>query len=346
MKPPCKHDFFSICYEYYDCAAPGNHDSYPDKVLFPALTSFPTPSPKSEEPVEGKPAPPAEGEPAPPAEGKPAPPAEGEPAPPAEGEPAPPAEGKPAPPAEGEPVPPVFDEPVNSPTFAPFSFGLDLTPSPTFEPTTKHNCDPEAPPCKAWTLGVCTKYEKCFGVHTTPVNASFDDDEGYTFAPTPMPLPNPTPMPTNPPTSVPSTSAPTYVGYTPSPTVSMKPTAAETFGPTQTYLCDPQKPPCDHYFFGVCLGIRHCDGSHEPTPAPTPIPSLSPVADLSVEPTVASIVEETGNVTITEAPEESTEAEEVKSEDEKPAWKVALEKKMAEKAAAKAASKATTERRF
>merc|ERR1711871_866364 len=27
---PCKHDFLAMCYEYYHCEEPGNHDHYPD----------------------------------------------------------------------------------------------------------------------------------------------------------------------------------------------------------------------------------------------------------------------------------------------------------------------------
>jgi len=215
-------------------------------------------------------------------------------------------------------------EPVTEPTFAPFGLDISLTAVPTFEPTSKHNCDPEKPPCKTWTLGICTKYEKCYGVHTTPNNQTFDDDEGFTFGPTPMPVPLPTAKPTQPPTSMPSTSAPTVVGYTPSPTISMKPTAAETHGPTQAMLCDPQLPPCDNYFFGVCLGKRHCLGSHEPTPSPTRVPTFATDSPTS-EPEESSPA--------AAEPEKSVD----KKVEDKRAWKVDLEKKNAERAAAKAA---------
>ena len=59
------------------------------------------------------------------------------------------------------------------------------------------------------------------------------------------------------------------------PTMSLQPTVAETSGPTQGDLCDPQNPPCDQFFFGLCLGKRHCFGSHEPTPMPTTVPELN-----------------------------------------------------------------------
>jgi hypothetical protein len=158
------------------------------------------------------------------------------------------------------------------PTFAPTEdHGLPIFGQPSPEPTSIRNCDPAAPPCKTWAAGICVVYHKCYGIHSTPVNATFDDDN--TPEPTRMPVPAPSPRPSNPPTSVPSTSAPTFKGYTPSPTKTMKPTVAETSGPTQTLLCDPQNPPCDNYFFGVCLGVRHCDGTHQPTPKPSMAPT-------------------------------------------------------------------------
>merc|ERR1711871_1273627 len=158
-----------------------------------------------------------------------------------------------------------------------FHFNLDLngqeTDSPTPEPTTIYNCDPDAPPCKTWFFGVCVTYQKCYGIHTTPANMTWDDDREGTDGPTPMPVPFPTINPTERPTLAPTTAMPTVDGFTFSPTISMMPTMDETHGPTQLNLCDPEKPPCDNYFFGVCLGVRHCLGSHEPTPSPTAEPT-------------------------------------------------------------------------
>merc|ERR1711871_416831 len=158
-----------------------------------------------------------------------------------------------------------------------FHFNLDLngqeTDSPTPEPTTIYNCDPDAPPCKTWFFGVCVTYQKCYGIHTTPANMTWDDDREGTDGPPPMPVPFPTINPTESPTITPTTAMPTVDGFTFSPTISMMPTVDETHGPTQFNLCDPEKPPCDNYFFGVCLGIRHCLGSHEPTPNPTAEPT-------------------------------------------------------------------------
>lgn len=151
----------------------------------------------------------------------------------------------------------------------------ELTSQPTLEPTQIHACDPSNPPCSKYEVGVCVEYETCFGVHSTPHNTTqeeFNDDEGFTFDPTPMPVPNPTEQPTEQPTSTPTTTMPTPEGYTFEPTISMMPTAAETFHPTTYLACDPENPPCDHYFFGVCLGVRYCFGSHQPTPMPTIVP--------------------------------------------------------------------------
>merc|ERR1711998_636940 len=101
-----------------------------------------------------------------------------------------------------------------------------------------HACDPLNPPCAKYEVGVCVEYQTCFGIHSTPHNTTqeqFNDDEGFTFEPT----------------------------------LTMMPTAAETSHPTRFLYCDPQNPPCDNYFFGVCLGVRYCFGTHEPTPSPT-----------------------------------------------------------------------------
>jgi hypothetical protein len=159
-----------------------------------------------------------------------------------------------------------------------FNFNWSLpanTPYPTAEPTFIHDCDPHDPPCAKYELGICTEYETCFGVHSTPHNTTkeqFNDDEGYTFEPTHMPVPHPTPAPSEYPTSTPTTSAPTPVGYTFTPTISMMPSAVATHGPTSYVYCNPEAPPCDHYFFGGCLGVRYCYGSHFPTPSPTSVP--------------------------------------------------------------------------
>ena len=196
------------------------------------------------------------------------------------------------------------------------------TPSPGSEgasamPTVLEDCDPASPPCKKFTNGgLCAIYYNCehyrkeklvaqqrernhrmrtgfFGEETD------DGNENDEFSPTKMPVPSPTPAPSNPPTSVPTSSAPTYHGYTPMPTVSMAPTVEETSGPTSKGLCNPEKPPCDHWFNGTCLGtfefsremtvsqaklsfllfidlissgVVHCRGSHSPTYAPTHSP--------------------------------------------------------------------------
>lgn len=147
-----------------------------------------------------------------------------------------------------------------------------LTSVPTMEPTQIHACDPQNPPCARYEVGVCVEYQVCFGIHSTPHNTTqeqFNDDEGYTFEPTHMPVPDPTYRPSEFPTSTPTTTVPTLAGFTFEPTVTMMPTVAETFHPTRLLYCDPQNPPCDSYFFGVCLGIRYCMGTHEPTPSPT-----------------------------------------------------------------------------
>lgn len=160
-------------------------------------------------------------------------------------------------------IPLFSDFPTFSPT--PKATGpLPFLHTPTLEPTLLQDCDPKHPPCKKYVAGICTMYHHCEEF----VNGTLNDDS-LTYEPTHMPVPNPTPAPSNPPTSTPSTSAPTYNGYTPMPTMSFMPTVAETSGPTQGQLCDPQNPPCDHYFFDICLGRRHCYGSHQPTPAPT-----------------------------------------------------------------------------
>ena len=54
LKPPCKHDFFSICYEYVDCAKEGNHDSYPTPIVdvFENNETVSTDSTESEENTE------------------------------------------------------------------------------------------------------------------------------------------------------------------------------------------------------------------------------------------------------------------------------------------------------
>jgi len=153
------------------------------------------------------------------------------------------------------------------PTFSPtpkVTGPLPFLHYPTLQPTLLQDCDPHHPPCKKFVAGICTMYYHCDEF----VNGTLNDDS-LTYEPTHMPVPNPTPSPTEPPTSVPSTSAPTYRGYTPMPTISFMPTVAETAGPTQAKLCNPLDPPCDHYFFDLCLGKRHCYGSHPPTPSPT-----------------------------------------------------------------------------
>jgi hypothetical protein len=147
--------------------------------------------------------------------------------------------------------------------------------SPTFEPTTRRECDPNNPPCKTWLLGICFQRVVCYGKDAEPANSSFSDDQIGTAEPTHMPVPVPSPMPTQYPSSTPSTSGPTLTGYTPSPTVSMRPTPAETHGPTSFTLCDPNAPPCDSYFFGACMGPRRCYGSVQPTPHPTAKPTTS-----------------------------------------------------------------------
>lgn len=148
----------------------------------------------------------------------------------------------------------------------------ELTSAPTMEPTQIHACDPLNPPCARYEVGICVEYQVCFGIHSTPHNTTqeqFNDDEGYTFEPTHMPVPDPTFRPSEFPTSTPTTTMPTLAGYTFEPTLTMMPTATETSHPTRFLYCDPQNPPCDNYFFGVCLGIRYCMGTHEPTPLPT-----------------------------------------------------------------------------
>jgi hypothetical protein len=148
----------------------------------------------------------------------------------------------------------------------------ELTSAPTMEPTQIHACDPLNPPCAKYEVGVCVEYQTCFGIHSTPHNTTqeqFNDDEGFTFEPTHMPVPDPTFRPSEFPTSTPTTTMPTPAGYTFEPTLTMMPTAAETSHPTRFLYCDPQNPPCDNYFFGVCLGVRYCFGTHEPTPSPT-----------------------------------------------------------------------------
>lgn len=164
------------------------------------------------------------------------------------------------------------------PTFSPtpkVTGPLPFLHSPTLQPTLLQDCDPHHPPCKKFVAGICSMYYHCDEF----VNGTLNDDS-LTYEPTHMPVPNPTPSPTEPPTSVPSTSAPTYRGYTPMPTISFMPTVAETSGPTQGKLCNPEDPPCDHYFFDLCLGKRHCYGSHPPTPSPSVaegMPTHSPV---------------------------------------------------------------------
>ena len=153
------------------------------------------------------------------------------------------------------------------PTFSPtpkVTGPLPFLHYPTLQPTLLQDCDPHHPPCKKYVAGICSMYYHCDDF----VNGTLNDDT-LTYEPTHMPVPNPTPTPTEPPTSVPTTSAPTYRGYTPMPTISFMPTVAETAGPTQAKLCNPLDPPCDHYFFDLCLGKRHCYGSHPPTPSPT-----------------------------------------------------------------------------
>lgn len=162
----------------------------------------------------------------------------------------------------------------------------ELTSQPTLEPTQIHACDPSNPPCSKYEFGTCVEYETCFGVHSTPHNTTreeFNDDEGFTFEPTHMPVPNPTFQPTEQPTSTPTTTMPTPAGYTFQPSISMMPTAVETFHPTAYVLCDPQNPPCDHYFFGACLGLRYCSGSHEPTPMPTSVPAMKNMTSSEVQ---------------------------------------------------------------
>ena len=233
LKPPCKKDFLSFCYEYFDCAAEGNHDSYPNKPWF---TPFPSKSPSSHPDDNDE---------------------------------------------DGEKGEKDKDGKVWRWEWNPSNNTFDLKwdwalKVPTYQPTTLHNCDPDHPPCKTWVLGVCTKYEKCHGVNNNNGNITWDDDDATgTYEPTPTPLSNPTPSPSFPPTSTPSTSAPTVRGYTPAPTISMMPTSQGTSGPTQFRLCNPDNPPCDNYFFGVCLGKRYCEGSHQPTPNPTPSPTYS-----------------------------------------------------------------------
>ena len=185
----------------------------------------------------------------------------------------------------------------------------DLTSAPTMEPTQIHACDPLNPPCARYEVGVCVEYQvssdsckysqyslpiscnlyyfptyipaylkTCFGIHSTPHNTTkeqFNDDEGYTFEPTHMPVPDPTFRPSEFPTSTPTTTMPTPAGFTFEPTLSMMPTVAETSHPTTTLYCDPQNPPCDNYFFGVCLGVHYCMGTHQPTPSPTRTPGVS-----------------------------------------------------------------------
>lgn len=154
----------------------------------------------------------------------------------------------------------------------------DLTSAPTMEPTQIHACDPLNPPCARYEVGVCVEYQTCFGIHSTPHNTTkeqFNDDEGYTFEPTHMPVPDPTFRPSEFPTSTPTTTMPTPAGFTFEPTLSMMPTVAETSHPTTTLYCDPQNPPCDNYFFGVCLGVHYCMGTHQPTPSPTTTPGVS-----------------------------------------------------------------------
>lgn len=159
---------------------------------------------------------------------------------------------------------PLFsDFPTYSPT--PKVTGpLPFLHTPTLQPTLLQDCDPTHPPCKKFIAGICSMYYHCDEF----VNGTLNDD-ALTYEPTHMPVPNPTPAPSEAPTSVPSTSAPTYRGYTPMPTISFMPTVAETAGPTSAQLCNPMDPPCDHYFFDICLGKRHCYGSHPPTPSPT-----------------------------------------------------------------------------
>merc|ERR1711998_12800 len=157
-----------------------------------------------------------------------------------------------------------------------------ITPIPTAEPTYIHDCDPNDPPCARYEVGVCVEYEHCFGVHSTPHNTTkeqFNDDEGYTFEPTKMPVPHPTPAPSLLPTSTPTTSSPTPQGWTAAPTISMMPTAMATAGPTSYVYCNPEEPPCDNYFFGGCLGKRYCYGSHNPTPMPTSLPASDDLVD-------------------------------------------------------------------
>ena len=170
------------------------------------------------------------------------------------------------------------------------NFKFDLHLPPTHEPTTKHNCDPKAPPCKKYNEGICVEYMKCYGIHSTPKNMTWDDDS-YTIEPSHTPLTPPSPQPSTPPTSTPSTSAPTVRGYTPMPTISMMPTPADTHGPTQFHLCDPDLPPCDNYFFGVCLGKRYCSGSHRPSPHPTiaPFVSQAPIQEPTEQPVIIEI---------------------------------------------------------
>lgn len=150
-------------------------------------------------------------------------------------------------------------------------------------PTILENCDPASPPCKKFTNGgACAIYYNCEhfqqenrakakrAAKNSGLFGAEDDDNGTDeFSPTKMPLPHPTPSPTENPTSVPTSSAPTYTGYTPMPTISMAPTVEETAGPTSKGLCNPEDPPCDHWFNGTCLGVVHCKGSHPPTPAPS-----------------------------------------------------------------------------